>query len=139
MATRKQRKRMQKERRHEYETVWLDSEGNELEEPPDDAPAAPRQRRADGKKPDQKRPQRSSRTTRTPLPPSWRRAYKRTLIWAVPLGLLFVFLQASSKHPQYLSAVFLIVLVVLFYPLALYQLDKFAYNRWQKSQAGKKG
>ena len=33
---------MQKERRHEYETVWVDGEGNELEEPPDDAPAPAR-------------------------------------------------------------------------------------------------
>ncbi len=36
MATRKQRKRMQKERRHEYENVWVDPDGNELEEPPEE-------------------------------------------------------------------------------------------------------
>ena len=35
MPTRKQRRRALKERRHEYETVWVDSEGNELAEPPD--------------------------------------------------------------------------------------------------------
>src|SRR5438067_1310697 len=39
MPTRKQRRRAQKERRHEYETVWVDDEGNELEEPPEDAVA----------------------------------------------------------------------------------------------------
>jgi len=55
MATRKQRKRSQKERRHEYETVWVDAEGNELEEPPDDlVEPAPRQKRANGQKPQQK-------------------------------------------------------------------------------------
>ena len=41
MPSRKQRKRVQKGRRHEYETVWVDSEGNELDEPPDDLPARP--------------------------------------------------------------------------------------------------
>src|SRR4051812_49710693 len=35
------RSRALKERRHEYETVWVDSEGNELEEPPEEASAAP--------------------------------------------------------------------------------------------------
>ena len=41
MPTRKQRRRAQKERRHEYETVWVDAEGNELEEPPEELAAAP--------------------------------------------------------------------------------------------------
>ena len=43
MPTRKQRRRAVKERRHEYETVWVDGEGNELEEPPEDA-AVPEKR-----------------------------------------------------------------------------------------------
>ena len=40
MPTRKQRRRAQKERRHEYETVWVDAEGNELDEPPEEELAA---------------------------------------------------------------------------------------------------
>ena len=41
MPTRKQKRKTQKERRHEYETVWIDEEGNELEEPPEDVAAKP--------------------------------------------------------------------------------------------------
>ena len=81
MPTRKQRRCAAKEHRHEYETVWVDSEGNELEEPPDDAPAPVHERRADGKKAPQKRPQqRPTAGTRAPLPPSWRRAVRRSLM-----------------------------------------------------------
>ena len=42
MPTRKQRRRALKERRHEYETVWVDEEGNEVEEPPEELVAASR-------------------------------------------------------------------------------------------------
>ena len=34
MPSRKQRRREQKAKRHEYEYVWVDAEGNELDEPP---------------------------------------------------------------------------------------------------------
>ena len=34
MPTRKQRRRQAKVKRHEYEFVYVDSEGHELEEPP---------------------------------------------------------------------------------------------------------
>src|SRR3954453_13588787 len=43
MPSRKQRQRKQKAKRHEYETVWLDDEGNVLDEPPPEA-LAPKQR-----------------------------------------------------------------------------------------------
>src|SRR5438105_4006052 len=69
MPTRKQRRRAQKGRRHEYETVWVDGEGNELEEPPEELVAAPA--RTDGAKPKSKatREQRGGRPVRVPPPP----------------------------------------------------------------------
>ena len=77
MPTRKQRRRAVKERRHEYETVWVDEEGNELDEPPEDLAAAPAKR--DGAKPKATAPQqRGGRAVRVPQPPSWRRAAKRS-------------------------------------------------------------
>ena len=42
MPSRKQRKRRAKERRHEWEEVWVDDEGNEVEPPDVDDEAAPR-------------------------------------------------------------------------------------------------
>ena len=124
MPTRKQRKRSQKERRHEYETVWVDSEGNELDEPPDDAPPpAPRERRPDGKKPQQKR---SSAAARTPMPPDWRRAARRSLILG---AVIFVFF-ALVTGP--LGAFVLAILYTgLFIPFTYY-LDRFAYSRYLK-------
>ena len=109
MPTRKQRKRMLKERRHEYETVWVDSEGNELEEPPDDAAVrAPRDTKS---KPQQKRPQQgSSRATRTPLPPSWRRAAKRAVLLGVVIFVLFALLNSKHGSSAYLSAFLLAIL-----------------------------
>jgi hypothetical protein len=133
VATRKQRKRTQKERRHEYETVWVDGEGNELEEPPDDAPAAPRERRPDGKKPQQKRPQqRSSRATRTPLPPSWQRAAKRAALLGAVIFVLFAILGSKGGKHQYGSALVLAVLYTAIFIPFTYYVDRFSYRRWQR-------
>ena len=135
MASRKQRKRMQKERRHEYETVWVDGEGNELEEPPDDAPAPARASRSDGKKkPQQKRPQRSSRarTTRTPLLPSWRRAAKRSLILGAVIFALFAIVNSKGGKSGYASAALLAVIYTLLFIPFTYYVDRFAYRRFQR-------
>ena len=132
MPTRKQRKRSQKERRHEYETVWVDEEGNELEEPPDDVvEPAPREKRTGGKKPQQKRAQ-QSRATRTPLAPSWRRAAKRSLILGAVIFVLFAILSSKGGKHNYTSALLLAVLYTgLFVPFTYY-VDRFTYRRWQR-------
>ena len=137
MATKKQRKRSQKERRHEYETVWVDSEGNELDEAPDDYVApAPREKRADGKKPQPKRPQRPL-NPRTPLPPSWRRAAKRSLILGAVIFVLFgLLVRTKDGGHAYGTALSLAVLyTALFIPFT-YGIDRFAYRRWQRKTGG---
>jgi hypothetical protein len=129
VATRKQRKRTQKERRHEYETVWIDAEGNESEEPPDDAPA----KASRDTKPQQKRPQpRSSRATREPLPPSWRRAGKRAVLLGVVIFVLFALLTAKHGKSGYVSALLLAVLYTALFVPFTYYVDRFAYRRWQR-------
>src|SRR5262249_11236217 len=90
MPTRKQRRRSQKERRHEYETVWVDSEGNELEEPPEGS-VAPAEKR-NGAKPKAKAKttqQRGGRAARIPQQPSWRRAVKRGGLFGVVIFAVF--------------------------------------------------
>jgi hypothetical protein len=138
VPTRKQRRRVQKERRHEYETVWVDEEGNELEEPPEEALAPARDKRAAGKaaKAPAKGQQRGSRATRVPPAPSWRRSIKRTMIWVVPLGLVFIWVQSRAKHPSYGSAIVLMVLYAALFPVMTYYIDRFVYRRWE-SQQGK--
>jgi hypothetical protein len=141
MPTRKQRRRAQKERRHEYETVWVDGEGNELEEPPEEIAAAAPEKR-DGAKPKPKAaPQRGGRQIRVPPPPSWQRAAKRALIIG---GVIFVFIYivgAKNGGHSPASALMLAVIYTLLFIPFQFMLDRFAYNRWQRraEQQGQKG
>jgi hypothetical protein len=141
MPTRKQRRRIQKERRHEYETVWVDSEGNELEEPPEEIVAAP-EKRSNGSKPKARAasPQRGGRATRVPPPPSWQRAGKRSLILGVVIFVLFYIVGSKNGHHHLGSALFISVLyTALFIPFTYY-IDRFSHTRWQRraEQQGQK-
>ena len=140
MPTRKQRRRIAKEKRHEYETVWVDSEGNELEEPPEDVIAEADSRKAE--KTDAKaatkgksQPQKGSRALRTPPPPSWQRAGRRAgLLGAVVFALFY--LTSRNKGGSLLSVVLISVLyTALFIPFT-YAVDRYAYNRYLKRTQG---
>jgi hypothetical protein len=147
MPTRKQRRRALKERRHEYETVWVDGEGNELEEPPEDA-AVPEQRdrsKTDGarakSKPKARAQQRGSRPVRVPPEPSWRRAVKRGGIFGVVVFAVFAILGSKNGHHSYGTAfIFGAAYTVIFIPFTFY-IDRFSYNRWQRraEQQGQRG
>ena len=142
MPTRKQRRRTQKERRHEYETVWVDAEGHELEEPPDEVAAPTRERRDNGKpKPrTQQQRQRGGRSGRVPPPPSWQRATRRSLILGVVVFVLFYAIGAKNGHHNFFSAAAIAVIYTgLFIPFT-FMIDRWTHNRWQRrteQQAGK--
>jgi hypothetical protein len=142
MPTRKQRRRAQKERRHEYETVWVDEEGNELEEPPEEFVASPEKH--DGTKPKPKAKaaqQRGGRPVRTPQPPSWQRAAKRSGFIAVALFAVLYLLGSKNGQHNFATAFSLAAIyAVLFIPFS-YTIDRFAYNRYQRrtGQQGQKG
>ena len=123
---------MQKERRHEYETVWVDAEGNDLEEPPEDAEAKPEKRDGAKPKPKAKAAQQRGRTIRVPPPPSWQRAAKRALIVGTVI-FVFIFLVGSRNGGHSFASAFLLAVVytALFVPFQ-YVLDRFAHNRWQR-------
>jgi hypothetical protein len=131
MPTRKQRRRAQKERRHEYETVWVDSEGRELEEPPDELVATPDKR--DGARPKAKpAQQRGGRSVRVPPPPSWQRAAKRSVILGVVIFVLFYMLGSKNGGHNIGGALALAaVYTALFIPFT-YVIDRFSHNRWQR-------
>jgi hypothetical protein len=131
MPSRKQRRRAQKERRHEYETVWVDEEGNELEEPPEDAVAASASKR-DGAKPKAQQQQRGGRGGRVPQPPSWERAAKRSLILGAVIFALFLVLGSKSGGHNIPSALGLAGLYTLLFIPFTYFLDRFAYTRFQR-------
>jgi hypothetical protein len=138
MPTRKQRRRALKERRHEYETVWVDEEGNELEEPPEETAAAPAKR--DGSKPKARpAPQRGSRPGRVPPAPSWQRAAKRAVIIGVVI-FVFIYVVGSKGGHNLGGALLLSVLYTLLFIPFQFMIDRFAYNRWQRreEQQGRK-
>jgi hypothetical protein len=75
MPTRKQRRRELKAQRHDYEFVYVDGEGNELDEVPEEL-EQPKKERSNGSKPAAaKKGQPAQRGRRQPPQPSWSRAY----------------------------------------------------------------
>jgi hypothetical protein len=133
MPTRKQRRRAQKERRHEYETVWVDAEGNELDEPPEELAAAPEKRDTARSKPKAgTTQQRGGRQIRVPPPPSWQRAAKRAAILGAVV-FVFIYLVGAKNGGRNPAGTLLLALVymLLFIPFQ-FTIDRFAYNRWQR-------
>ena len=95
MPTRKQRRRELKKKRHEYEFVYVDGEGNELEELPEgfEEPKKERPAARNGSKPAAQgaAAARRPRLGRTPPEPSWNRAFKRGGLLGVVVFVLFSF------------------------------------------------
>jgi hypothetical protein len=151
MPTRKQRRRQQKGRRHdyEYETVWVDPETGEEVEPPEDyvEPAAdekPQNGKPKNDKPKAKaqpQSQRGGRPVRVPPAPSWQRAVKRSVIIGVALFAVIYLLGTKNGNHSLASALLLAgIYTVIFIP-AQYAIDRFAHLRWQRradQQAGKR-
>jgi len=94
MPTRKQRRRRQKEKRHEYEIVYLDGEGREVE--PEDA--KPRDDRRNGKRSDKRPAQkgRGGRPVKEVQPPSWNRVVKRALIFGPLIFIAFSLINSGQ-------------------------------------------
>jgi hypothetical protein len=135
MPSRKQKRRDAKSKRHEYEFVYLDDEGNELEDVPEELlepktdPSARRNgtKAAVGKR---SAPARGGRAGRVPPEPSWNRALKRGAMLGVVVFALFS-LTSKGSYVSVLPLAFLYTL--LFIPFTYY-IDRFAYRRWQARQ-----
>jgi hypothetical protein len=135
MPTRKQRRRQLKEKRHEYEFVYVDGEGNELEELPEGFEEQPKERAAarnGSKAPAKKQPQRGGSTRRPPPVPTWSRALKRGALLGVVVFALFS-LTAKGNWTSVLPLALLYT--VLFVPFT-YVIDRFAYKRWEARESG---
>jgi hypothetical protein len=132
MPTRKQKRRDLKSQRHDYEFVYLDGEGNELDEVPEEL-EQPKKERTNGAKPAAaKKGQPARRGARQPPQPSWNRAFKRgAMLGAVVLVLLSL---TSKGHVARVIPLALIY-TLLFIPFTFY-IDRFAYRRWEARQPG---
>ncbi|HVS84734.1 MAG TPA: hypothetical protein VHD91_03810 [Gaiellaceae bacterium] len=136
MPTRKQRRRAAKEKRHEYETVWVDSEGNELDAPPEETLASkdePRNGKAPAAKAKSGGGQRAQRTmrTRVPPPPSWNRAIKRAGLLGIVVFFLFYIAGGRGGNRVFSALGLAVVYTALFIPFT-YVIDRFTHQRWQR-------
>ena len=133
MPTRKQKRRDMKSKRHDYEFVYVDGDGNELDEVPEEL-EQPKKERTNGSKPATaaKRAQPAARGRRQPPVPSWSRALKRGGM----LGAVVLVLFSFSSKGNIVSVIPLALLyTALFVPFTFY-IDRFAYKRWQARQPG---
>ena len=130
MPTRKQRRRRQKDRRHDWEEVYVDENGREI--PADEAAALADSGRTstNGTKPS---PARSgARPQRTVDPPSWTRVAKRGLIFAPFMFIVISVLDANTSLVA--RVLYTLQLMLLFVPFS-YMVDTFAY-RMHRKRAG---
>jgi hypothetical protein len=126
MATKKQQRRRQKLKRHEYEEVYVDDEGNEL--PPEEAEelaAVSTSRRAERTR--KEKP--TTRAGRVLEPPSWRKTLKRGLLF-FPLMLITVMLlgQELTLAQQVFQT---LVLMGFFLPFS-YFMDSMMWRSYQR-------
>jgi hypothetical protein len=130
MPTKKQRRRQQKSRRHEYEYIYVDDEGNEVAVDPGELRAD-----KDGKKTETRARQNgAARSTgrtgqRVIQPPSWQRAVKRALIFGPVLVVAMMLLNRNVSPLQWVTSG--IFLVAFFVPIS-YFTDSLAYRMYRK-------
>lgn len=131
MASKKQRRRRQKDRRHDWEYVYVDEEGQEVEVAEEEPPG--KARKAGARTP-AKGSRASGRAGRVVDPPSWRRVAKRALIFA-PLMLVVVYL-LQGKHHDYLQAIAQTVILLAFFVPFSYFMDTLMYRSYRKRTGG---
>lgn len=132
MATQKQRKRRAKEKRHDYDLVYIDEEGVEQPVEREDGPRKPPERVGRGKSAttSQKAPAGKSRRGREPQPPSWQRVLKRGAIFA-PIFLVTVMLLGGDKMTLPAAIVQTALLISVFIPFS-YFMDRVVWRQAQK-------
>jgi hypothetical protein len=126
VPTRKQRRRRAKDRRHEWEEVYVDDEGREVaSEEIDEITNRNREQRRDGRR----RGAASGSRTRTIEPPSWRRVGRRALIFAPIMFIVIWFLEPDSSPLVRLLST--LQLMVLFIPFS-YLVDVVTYRMYRR-------
>jgi hypothetical protein len=133
MATQKQRRKRAKEKRHAYDLVEIDAEGNETvlsaSELKTEAPAKPPAKRDSGK-----------RTTRSgrggPQPPTWGRVLKRGAIFA-PIFFATVWLLGGDRIQLQGAILQTVFLIVVFIPFS-YFMDRLVWRSHEKRLARSK-
>jgi hypothetical protein len=136
VPSKKQRRRQQKARRHEYEYVYVDDEGNEVAVDPAELRADKSDERESRPKQAQSRKADARKGPRRAIePPSWRRSGKRALILGPILVVaMMLFNQDLPLSQQIAPAIFL---MAFFIPFS-YFTDSLAYRMYRKRLARSK-
>ena len=124
VPSRKQRRRQQKLRRHEWEEVLVDDEGNEVVVESSERPAKEKTERRSAK------PQASRRPIREVQPPSFTRVLKRAGLFA-PLMFLTVHFLSGDKLSLPSKVLQTLLLLAFFLPFS-YVMDRVAYRAYQR-------
>lgn len=130
MPSKKQQRRRQKLQRHEYEEVYVDEEGNEIDREQAVELGLVETKERDGRKPPRQQG-RGARTARTIEPPSWRRTAKRGLLF-FPLMLLVVFLLASDDEITTAGKVVQTLILMAFFLPFSYFMDTMVWRSYQR-------
>lgn len=136
MASRKQRKRREKEKRHEYELVVVDETGEEHPLDPDElrSKRKEKEKEADkGRKPGGKgQPARGGTRSRGPVrevkPPSLNRVWKRVAFFGAFMFLVLSFLGGKNESIKARLAL-VVVYTALFIPF-IYLMDRVQYRQY---------
>jgi hypothetical protein len=132
VANQKQRRRRAKEKRHQYDLVEIDAEGNETvltagEVKPDTPPKSSAKSAKNGRGG-------GGRTGRgTPQPPSWHRVLKRGALFA-PIFLATVMLLGGGRLSFIGAVIQTIFLLAVFVPFS-YFMDRLMWRSHQKRLA----
>ena len=132
MATQKQRKRRAKEKRHDYDLVYLDEEGVERPVEREEAPRKPDGRGSKGAvaKSQKTTAAKSTRRGREVQPPSWNKVLKRGAIIA-PIFFATVLLLGGGKVSYAGAFVQASLLLAVFIPFS-YFMDRVVWRQQQK-------
>ncbi|HWN20531.1 MAG TPA: hypothetical protein VNP93_01050 [Gaiellaceae bacterium] len=126
MPSKKQRRRRAKQQRHEWEEVYVDEEGRELDhEEAEQLVGPPAARASRGKT---ERPQ--TRSGRVVEPPSWRKTLRRGALF-FPLMLVTVFLLAGEDATTQGKIAQTFVLMAFFLPFS-YFMDSVVWRSYQR-------
>ena len=125
MPSKKQRRRREKLKRHQWEEVYVDEEGRELDPEEAEALVGPAARRAERTNAE---PQKGGR--RPIEPPSWRKTLRRGALF-FPLMLITVFLLAGNEVTTTGKIMQALVLMAFFLPFS-YFMDTMVWRSYQR-------
>lgn len=133
VPTRKQRRREAKLRRHEWEEVYVDADGRELDADAVDVPTRDGRRKASEGRPGV----RPAARGRVVQPPSWQRVLRRGAIFA-PLMFLTVYFIAGAELTTAGKLMQTVFLLLVFMPFS-FLMDTVTYRMWQRRQRADAG